>query len=235
MNIPLRLAIIALLALFGVALFKEAGKLSTMDTPDPSRVAIVFVLIILVALAIGGMIALSLAPALGEKIGGFFFNPDGKIEKDVRSKALAAITRGEYETAIREFEKVLAHDPLDTISIHEIVQLLAVKLEQPIQAAEFLELRLQQEWPPEHTAFLASRLVDIYWTHLHDAERARAVLLQIVEAMPDSRHAANARRRLSEIERALGQESVRTPPFLDSNFAEDPASDESPDPSEHRA
>jgi hypothetical protein len=74
-------------------------------------------------------------------------------------------------------------------------------------AAELLEQALQREWAPDDAAFLSARLVDVYWKHQHDARGARALLLQIIEAMPGTRHAANAEHRLREIEQQLATES----------------------------
>ena len=79
-------------------------------------------------------------------------------------------------------------------------------LENPAGAAETLEEALKKEWPPESAAFLSSRLVDVYWKYQHDAPSARALLMQIIEAMPETRHSANAMHRLQEIDKQLALE-----------------------------
>jgi outer membrane protein assembly factor BamD (BamD/ComL family) len=56
---------------------------------------------------------------------------------------------------------------------------------------------------PEDAALLCSRLADVYSTYQHDITKARALLMQVIETMPNTRHAANATHRLQEIERQL--------------------------------
>lgn len=203
LNTLARLLIIGALGLMAAALFIEASKLSQAETPDPSKVAIVFISIVFVVLAIGAMFALWLAPALGEKVGSFFFSPSEKAEKDIRTDAIAAVNRGDWQEAVNEFKKVLEKEPTDSVSINDIVHLYTDKLEDPQGAVAFLQGQLEHTWPPEHTVFLGSRLVEVYWGQLQDATRAREILLQIIEMMPGTRHAANAQHKLKEIENSL--------------------------------
>jgi hypothetical protein len=59
--------------------------------------------------------------------------------------------------------------------------------------------------------------VDVYWNQKRDASRARHMLMQIAETMPNTRHAANAMHRLHEIDRALADEAsgiVKVPSAL---------------------
>jgi hypothetical protein len=81
------------------------------------------------------------------------------------------------------------------------------KLSDPDSAADLLEGALARDLLPEDAAFLCSRLADVYWDHQHDIVRARELLMRVIEAMPGTRHAANAGHRLQVIERDLALQS----------------------------
>jgi len=175
---------------------------------DSTGIVVGFASIIGVALVIGAVVAFMVLPSLGEAVGNFFFNPGGEIEKSPYSPALAKIAVGDYEGAIREYHAILKENPEDMHAVSEIVHIYCDKLGDHDTAEKFLTDALQSEWPADQGAFIASKLVDVYWNHKRDAESARHVLNQIAESMPDTRHSANAVHRLNEIERALAGEAV---------------------------
>lgn len=203
-----RFIIIGALLLLEIVLFREAIKIRDSENPDNSKLIMLFVGILFGAIVIGVMVAMVVIPAIGEGIGNFFFNPNQEIEKNAHSDALAKIAQGDYLGAIEEYQKNLVENPDDTHAMSEIIHIYCDKLHDHDAAEHFLEDALQQEWPPEQGAFIASRLVDVYWNYRRDAARARHVLQQIAETMPNTRHAANAVHRLHEIDRALADESA---------------------------
>ena len=196
------------LILLEVVMYHQVVEIRDADNPDNTKLLVLFAAILFVAVVIGTIIAVAVIPSIGETIGNFFFNPNQQIEKNPHFDALAKIAQGDYEGAIADYKKNLAEDPHDMHALSEIVHIYCDKLHDHDAAEKFLEESLQQEWPPEQGAFLASRLVDVYWNHKHDATRARHVLLQIAETMPDTRHAANAVHRLHEIDRALADQAA---------------------------
>jgi|ERR1700677_70530 len=175
---------------------------------DETVIIVLFLAIIFLAIVIGGVVALAVVPAIGETIGNFFFNPNQEIEKNPHSNAMAKIAQGDYEGAIEAYKKNVEEDPEDMHALSEVIHIYCDKLHDHDSAERYLEEALKNEWPPEQGAFLASRLVDVYWNHRHDAERARHVLMQIAETMPNTKHAANAVHRLHEIDRALAEEEM---------------------------
>jgi tetratricopeptide (TPR) repeat protein len=191
-----------------IVLFQQVHHVSNSPDGDDTKVIVLFLAIIFLAIVIGGIVAIAIIPAIGETVGNFFFNPNQQIEKSPHSDALAKIAQGDYEGAIGEYRKNLAENPDDMHALSEIIHLYCDKLHDHDAAEQFLEESLKNEWPPEQGAFLASRLVDVYWNHKHDAARARHVLMQIAETMPDTKHAANAVHRLHEIDRALANEAA---------------------------
>lgn len=203
-----RILFLSGLLLLGYVLIKQVVIIRDSDNPDDSKLFLLFGGLLLVAVVIGIMAALSIIPSIGETIGNFFFNPNQKIEKNPHSDALAKIAQGDYEGAIEAYKKNLANNPDDMHALSEVIHLYCDKLHDHDAAEHFLEEALKSEWPPEQGAFIASRLVDVYWNHRHDAARARHVLMQIAETMPDTRHAANAIHRLHEIERVLADQAA---------------------------
>jgi tetratricopeptide (TPR) repeat protein len=142
-------------------------------------------------------------PRLGDAVGNFFFQPNQEVEKDPHSSAAAAVARGDYEAAVEEYRQILEKDPTDTLSYSEIAKISCEHLDDSLGASALLEQALQREWSPEDAAFLSTRLIDVYWKYQHDACSARALLVQIIENMPGTRHAANAEHRLREIEQQI--------------------------------
>jgi lipopolysaccharide biosynthesis regulator YciM len=145
-------------------------------------------------------------PSIGDWIGNFFFQPNEQAVRDPHSDAQAALARGDHAGAVEEYRRVLGDDPDDLLSYSEIAKISCEHLADPAAAAQMLEQALEREWPPDDAAFLTSRLVDVYWQHQHDGPGSRALLLQIIEAMPGTRHAANAQHRLHEIDKQIALE-----------------------------
>jgi tetratricopeptide (TPR) repeat protein len=189
-------------------LFREAGDAYNAEAVDPTRVVVLFGEVILVGLATGIVFVTTFMPAVAEWVGNFFFNPDEEIENATHGKALAACARGDYATAIREYEKAWKKDPSDTDALQEISQLYCEKLNNPESAVKVLEAALARGSTDEMAAMINALLAEVYWRHLHNVARAREILHQIIDAMPHSKHSMNAERRLQEMERELIRETA---------------------------
>ncbi|MGB8355336.1 MAG: tetratricopeptide repeat protein [Chthoniobacteraceae bacterium] len=211
MRILARSIFILGLLLLTTVLYREAQALRNAEFVDGTRVMILFLGIVFIAIIIGATVAITIVPAIGESVGSFFFSPNEQIEKDAHADAMAKIAQGDYEGAIEEYRAALEKNPEDTHAISEIVHLYCDKLDDPNSAEEILTEALEGEWPPEQSAFLCSRLVDVYWNHEGDGESATHILHQIIETMPDTKYAANATHRLHEIERAVASGQAPLP------------------------
>jgi tetratricopeptide (TPR) repeat protein len=200
--------ILIFLGLAGIAymLFHDARIAMSKPEVDMSRVVLLFGALVLVGVAGGVLMALFVVPAIGDAIGNFFFQPDTKAERDPHGPALAAIARGDFAEAVEQYRRIVENAPGDTLAYSEIAKIACEHLQDPALAAATLEHALEYEWGQDDAAFLTSRLVDVYWDFLHDARSARALLLQIAEMMPCTRHAANAGHRLKEIEQQIALE-----------------------------
>jgi len=200
--------ILILLCLAGLVyvLFHDTRVAMNKPDVDSSRVVLLFGALVIVGVTTGVFLALTVVPRIGDAIGNFFFQPSEKIEKDPHATAQAAIARGDYAGAIEEYRQILEGNPADTLAYSEIAKISCEHFEDPAAAAAALERALENEWSQDDAAFLSARLVDVYWNYLRDGRGARALLLQVVETMPGTRHAANAGHRLREIEQQIALE-----------------------------
>jgi tetratricopeptide (TPR) repeat protein len=201
-DLPRNLIILALLALT-IVLFRQAQAAYQVEDADATRVVMLFGAVVLVGATAGGLMVVAFLPHFGDAVGNALFHPNEKIEKDPHADAMGAIARGDYHRAIEEYQKVFAQDPNDTLALSEMARIYCEKLQEPEAAASLLEDALQRELETGDAAFLCSRLADVYWNYQHDIVRARELLMQVIETMPNTRHSANASHRLQEIERQL--------------------------------
>lgn len=201
-----RLLLFLGLAYLTFVLFHEASLARKNPEVDPSKIVLLFAVTVLVGGTAAIIVVSMVLPALGDAVGNFFFQPSEEIEKDPHSSAQAALARGDYAGAVEEYKQIIAADPTDTLSYSEIAKISCEHLDDAAGAAAVLEEALQREWAPDDAAFLTARLVDVYWKFQRDIRGARALLIQIMENMPGSRHAANAEHKLKEIEQQTALE-----------------------------
>lgn len=150
---------------------------------------------------VGGVVFVTFVlPRLGDAAGEAIFSSGEKVKVSEGMKATAKIAAGDYEGAVQEFEKHLEEKPDDCFAISEVAKLRAEKLGQPEQALAFLKEKLEgRAWPEDDAAFLMFRLVDLYSAG-KNYDDAKNILEQVVGAFPGSRHSANARHRINEVE-----------------------------------
>lgn len=159
------------------------------------------VFVILMGLG-GGLLAVKyFIPWIGDVMGEAVFSSGEKVEQDDMTKAAACIAKGDYEGAIKHYEKMLDDKPDDPFPVAEIAKVYAERLRNPQAALKVLEEHLQsKEWPVDDAAFIMFRIADLHLTHRHDFETARDMLEQIIGNFPNTRHSANAHHKTSEIE-----------------------------------
>ncbi len=225
MRILPRLLVLAGLIWLAVVLILQALEMWNLEPGapgyDPTVIVLYFMGIVALALAIGVVFASMILPAIGDSIGHFFFTPNEQIEKEPHADALAFYNQGEYEGAVAAYRNVVRKNPNDTHAISEVARILCERLERPEEAAEYLQEQLEREWEMDQQAFLAERLVDVYWLHLQDSESSMVILRQIAELFPETTHSANANHRIRLIEEALFKQQMEA-----RQAAEDPASSE---------
>jgi hypothetical protein len=215
MGIFLRLLLLSAFLWVGFILYSEAKEQGRADQSDNTKVVLLFVGTILDGTIIATILAMWIAPAIGESVGGFFFNPGTQIEKDDHAIAIAKLAQGDPEGAIAHYRDILAKDPADTLAISEIARICCRDLGDTARGASTIEQALEAEWTPHQSSFLANRLADIYLLQ-DDPGRAREILTEVAGAMPGTKYAANAQHRLREIERAIAT-GIRAPGSDESN------------------
>ncbi len=185
--------------------FMQARQHMATENADPTKTIVYFLVVVLLALIGGGFVAFSFIPAVGDWIGGLFFAPNEEVEKSPHADAIAKVAQGDFEGAIAEYHEAFKKDPSDTHAVLEMARLYCDRLGDPQAGAGVLESALEHEWTPDESASMCNHLADIYLNHMHDAPRARALLVQVAESMPNTKHSANAIHRMHEIDRTLGE------------------------------
>ncbi len=203
MSIPFRALLTLALFWLAYTFLREAQLQQAKLEPDGAKVILMFVGVVFTGLIAAGLIVTTLLPKFGEMVGNFFFNPDEQAEEHPHHDALTAMARGDYAGAVQEYRKIVQKNPEDTLALSEASRVLCEKLRDCQGAAELLENALATDWAPEDAAFLSLRLADVYWLHQHDGARARELLLQVMEALPDSKQSATAAHKLHELDRKL--------------------------------
>ena len=206
MRSPIRTILFVILLVFAAVLFHYARATWTGPDVEVGKMLGFFIGFVALGVGLAILFVTTILPDIIEYMANLFFNPNEKAEKDPHSDAISAVARGEYEEAIEAYRVIYENDPTDTLALSESAKIYCEHLDNPAAGAELLEEALKKEWPAESVAFLSTRLVDIYWKYQHDGRSARALLLQIMEAMPETRHAANAGHRLQEIDKELALE-----------------------------
>ncbi len=161
-----------------------------------------FAAILGLAVVVGFFFVIVILPKFGDAVGTVMYSSGEEVAPDESMKAAAKMAAGDYEGAIEEFKNLLQGKPDDVHAISEIAKTYADKLHEPDKALGFLNEQIQsQEWTPDNAAFLLFRFFDIQ-AHMHDFEAARATLEHIIGTFPDTRHSANARHKITELQEA---------------------------------
>lgn len=159
-----------------------------------------FAAILGLAVVLGLFFVLVILPKLGDAVGTVMYSSGEEVVQDEAMKAAASMAAGNYEGAIEHFKNQLKDKPDDIHAISEIAKTYADKLHEPDKAIAFLNEQIgSQEWSQDHAAFLLFRLVDVQ-AHMFNFEAAMATLEQVIGTFPDTRHSANARHKITELQ-----------------------------------
>lgn len=157
-------------------------------------------LFILGGLILGIPAALIVAPALGDKLGDFFYNAPEKVVPIPGSAARAKMAQGDYEGAVEEFVKLADSDPSDRTPWVEVIRIQREKLTAPQAALDSAKTALAAHvWPEDDEAYFLFRIVEISRDELDQPETAVDALNTIVEKFPETRNSANAMHMLREM------------------------------------
>lgn len=166
-------------------------KISGMEG---ERIFMGILLTFLSAGLIGIVFATLILPMLADKVSVAIYASDEKAEIDPLHLARVKMAQGEWDDAIEAFNLASQKNPDDRMPWIEIAKIQRHNLENPPAAIATLRQAIENhEWQEDDMAFLMFRLSEIYEEDFQDHDTAGAILSQIIELFPDTRHSANAR------------------------------------------
>jgi tetratricopeptide (TPR) repeat protein len=134
------------------------------------------------------------------------------VEKDVMHDARVRVAQGDYHGAIEAFKEAAKAEPLNRLPWVEISKIYKDHLEDPQAAIQTIRYALEsQEWEVNDAAYFLFRLAELYDEVAGDRASAIAIMQQVVEQFPRTRHSANANTKLHEWGADQPQEQVVVP------------------------
>lgn len=138
-------------------------------------------------------------PAIGDRVGQFFYSSPEKVEPDACSKARALVAQGDYEGAIGAYLDAAKQMPGDRLPVVEAMRLAREKLHDPKRAIAIVEDAVDDhDWQEEDAAYFLFRLVEMHEEDLQDRSAAATFLRHVITYFPETRHSANATHKLRE-------------------------------------
>ncbi len=138
-------------------------------------------------------------PFLAQAFSQGVIGSDEKVEKDAMREARSLVAQGDYPGAIAAFQQAALADPLNRLPWVEIVKIQKDFLEDPQAAIQTTRLALEsQEWEINDAAYFLFRLAELYNEVDGDRASAVAIMNQVIEQFPETRHSANASHKLHE-------------------------------------
>ena len=148
---------------------------------------------------VGIFFVVTALPFLAQSFSQGVIGSDEKVDKDAMREARSLVAQGDYHGAIAAFQQAALVDPLNRLPWVEIAKIQKDNLEDPQAAIQTTRLALEsQEWEINDAAYFLFRLAELY--NDVDGNRASAVAImnQVIEQFPETRHSANANHKLHE-------------------------------------
>jgi tetratricopeptide (TPR) repeat protein len=148
---------------------------------------------------VGIVFVVLVLPMLAQRVTHAVYDSAEMIERDVMHDARALFAQGDYHGAIEAFKEAAKADPMNRLPWVEIAKIYKDNLDDPHASIETIRYALEsQEWEINDAAYFLFRLAELYDEVLGDRASAAAILQQVVEQFPRTRHSANANTRLHE-------------------------------------
>lgn len=156
--------------------------------------------LLLAGVYVGVLFVMYILPAITDKATSAVLDSNELVETDPLHDARAAYARGDYEEAMNVYRSVTDSDPYNRLPWVEISKIQHDNLEDPEASLLTLRTALEShEWPINDAAYFMGRLAEIYQQDLNDQAACVAILKQMIEIFPETRHSANATHRLREL------------------------------------
>lgn len=148
---------------------------------------------------LGTVFVVHVLPAIVQRATHAVYDSSEMVEQDPMHDARSLMAQGAYAEAIEACRAAAALQPGNRLPWVEMVKIYKDHLHQPEAAIQTLREALEQhEWQVNDAAYLLFRLAELYNECLGDRDAAAAIMQQVVDQFPGTRHSANARHQLSE-------------------------------------
>jgi tetratricopeptide (TPR) repeat protein len=150
---------------------------------------------------VGIFFVVYLLPFFAQRITHAVYDSAEMVEKDAMHDARSLMAQGDYEGAIAAFQQAAAADPLNRLPWVEIAKIYKDNLGDSAAAIQTIRHALEsQAWEVNDAAYFLFRLAELYDEVEGDRASAVAIMNQVVEQFPGTRHSANASHKLHEWE-----------------------------------
>jgi len=179
------------------------GKVSQMEseieTQNGNRIFSGVLLAFVSAGFVGIFFVLQILPSFAHRLTHAIYDSSEMVEKDVMHDARSLLAQGDYQGAIRAFREAAAADPLNRLPWIEIAKIHKERLGNPAAAVQTIRYALEsQEWEVNDAAYFLFRLAELYDEVEGNRASAVAIMRQVIEQFPGTRHSANANHKLHE-------------------------------------
>ena len=148
---------------------------------------------------IGIFFVLNVLPFMAQRLTHAVYDSGETVEKDVMHDARSLLAQGEYEGAIDAFRQAAAADPMNRLPWVEIAKIQKDNLGDPAAAIQTIRQALEtQSWEINDAAYFLFRLAELYDEVNGDRASAIAIMQQVIDQFPGTRHSANASHKMHE-------------------------------------
>jgi tetratricopeptide (TPR) repeat protein len=178
----------------------EGAKLkSDLQGKEGERTIVGILLTFLSAGVLGIFFVVFVLPFFAQRVTHAVYDSGEMMERDVMHDARSFVAQGEYEAAIAAFQQAAAAEPLNRLPWVEIAKIQKDNLGDPAAAIQTIRYALEsQAWEVNDAAYFLFRLAELYEEVEGDRTSAVAIMNQVVDQFPGTRHAANANHKLHE-------------------------------------
>jgi hypothetical protein len=174
-------------------------KESKLDAVEGERTFTGVLLTFVSAGLVGILVVFQILPAFAQRITHSVYDSAEMVEKDIMHDARSLLAQGDYHGAIEAFKQAAAADPMNRLPWVEIAKIYKDNLADSASAIQTIRHALEsQAWEVNDAAYFLFRLAELYDEVEGDRASAVAIMQQVVEQFPGTRHAANANHKLHE-------------------------------------
>ena len=172
---------------------------SEISTLSGNRIFTGVLLAFVSAGVIGILFVLQILPSFAHRLTHAIYDSAEMVERDVMHDARSLLAQGDYMGAIKAFREAAAAEPLNRLPWIEIAKIHKERLGNPAAAVQTIRYALEsQEWEINDAAYFLFRLAELYDEVEGNRSYAVAIMRQVVEQFPGTRHSANANHKLHE-------------------------------------